>query len=740
MPAISSIFLVLALVLAVVIGPQTRPWTWGPAMLALALSVGAALPAFWKKRWASADLGRVAFGFLVVGWFAWRAWISQVGELGQADLLLLAGAVGAFISVRAIEGHGVAERILIWGIALLLIANVLVVARQVIDPTFTPVFGSRIAGFPSGFYAHYNEAANYLIASSLLVAAAALFGQQGAFTRIFWGLIAVAGLTAVYFTRSRGGILGAAVGAGIFATAALVIGQRKKSRWFAPALIAIPVIGLVIGGFVITGWEGSQELRRAASGVEGVLDNSCRLYFLGIAMSCIGLHPLAGGGSRSYSWESFRFVDGKAQGDIITHIPEQVHNEFVQAATDYGLIGAGLLIGFLGTLIVTVDIRILFSETSRESDTGDAWRVGGLAALVGMFIQSSFSFVFHLMPGVILLGICLGKMSRSALKRQALPQIVGSRALLSAVGIACLIVLIPAGWKGSQVTRILWPSHFSKVATPSEESQIDALTEAIRLWPQPSLYQERAFIFQTAAGIGEGAKSRDAADLAIEDYQTAERLHPYDPNPAVNRANLLSQLHRDQEAEEAYDKAIHLQGGMEPAFRGHFSLATHLLRKALRQFNPTEPEPTLASMEVAAQQMEEAVNQMHWLILDMVDSRTSIHESLGAAREANGDYKGALEAYDFAAKLPNGSRAHYRAGVLNGKMAATAWAARRSSAALDYFLEAKKRISQAKDLPQGVSPSQRVEYLAYLDQTITFLKGAKVEPAKVNAETLKQPH
>jgi hypothetical protein len=205
MPALSAVFLVIALVLAVVIGPQTRPWSWGPAMLALAISLSAALPVFWKKSRPGTDFGVIVFGALVAGWFAWRAWISPVAELGQADLILLAGAAGSFISIRAIEGNAAAERILTWGIALLLLANVVAVGKQVIDPSFSPVFRSRAAAFPSGFYAQYNEAANYLIASSLLVAAAALFGKQGAATRIFFALIAVAGLAAVYFTRSAPG-------------------------------------------------------------------------------------------------------------------------------------------------------------------------------------------------------------------------------------------------------------------------------------------------------------------------------------------------------------------------------------------------------------------------------------------------------------------------------------------------------------------------------------------------------
>ena len=700
-------------------------------MLALGFSVTAALPVFWRKARLTADFGLLALGAITAAWFAWRAWISPVAELGEADLLLLAGAVGSFISIRAIEGNALAERILLWGVALLLLANVVVIGKQVADPTFTPVFRSRAAEFPSGFYAQYNEAANYLIASSLLVAGAALFGRQGLATRILWGLIAIAGLAAVYFTRSRGGILGAAVGGGVFAAAALAIAQRRKARWFAPALIAIPIIGLAIGGFLLTGWEDSQELRFAGSGIDGMWDNNCRLYFLGVALSCISLHPLAGGGSRSFSWEGFQFADKTLQGDIATHIPEQVHHEWLQSATDYGIIGTGLLTLLLGTLTIVAVIRILFAEPSRESGAGDAWRLGGLAALAGMFVQSCFSFVFHLLPGILLLGICLGQLSRASATPSGTFKRFGSKSLLSLSALASALLLLPMGWKGTQVTQILWPSYLGKVAATSNEARVEALTQAIRLWPQPTFYQERAFVFQEAAAAGAGPQTQAAAEQAIRDFETTERLHPHDPSPVVNRANLLSQLDRNPEAEDAYNRAIELQGGMEPGFRGHFSLANHLLRKSIRQFDPQDPSPALASVEIAAQQIEEATAQMHWVTPDMNGPRVSIQESLGAAREANGDYQGAMAAYDFAVTLTLGSRAHYRAGVLHGKMATTAWNARRPAEALAHFIEAKNRIGRTPELPQGVSPNQRADYLAYLDRTIAYLKGAKIEPAKL---------
>ena len=63
-----------------------------------------------------------------------------------------------------------------------------------------------------------------------------------------------------------------------------------------------------------------------------------------------------------------------------------------------------------------------------------------------------------------------------------------------------------------------------------------------------------------------------------------------------------------------------------------------------------------------------------------------------------------------------------------GKMAETLWKSRHPSEALGYFIEAKRRINMTGELPADITPSQRLEYLAYLDKSIIFLTGAKVEP------------
>ncbi|MCU0778728.1 MAG: O-antigen ligase family protein [Akkermansiaceae bacterium] len=721
MPVLSALFLVLALTLAVVLGPQTLPWSWGPAMIALGIAALAAVPAFWRSVRTQADHGLLLLCAATAGWFAWRAWGSPVAELGHADLLLLCGATGAFVSIRGITGNARAERILIWGVALLLLANVVVVARQVFQPPFSPLFpvaeGSRMV---SGFYAHYNHAANFLIGTSLMAGAAALYGRHAAATRIFWALLAVAGLAGVYYTKSRGGIFGAAIGCAVFVGVALAIAKRRDSKYFAPALIALPLIGMAVAAFWIFGWE-----QRSGGNTAALLDNNIRLYMLGIAMSCIGLHPLAGGGSRSFSWESFRFIDIHAHRHAGNR-PEMPHNELVQAATDYGLIGAGLLVLLLVILVFATVLRVIFEDRPRESDGRDVWRLGAIAALAGMFVQSSFSFVFHLMPDVILLGICLGMMSRGETR---MPNLATRSAglLLSLAALACAAVLLPAGWKGTRVYQTLWPLVSGKVPETAVETRIDILTEAIRIWPQSDFHQDRGAIFQQLAmSSEEPAAFRENARLAVEDYLMAGVLHPHEPSHPINAGNLQSLMGLDDAAEASFARGIRLQGGMESGFRGHFSLAKHLLRKAGGLFDAGNAAAALASLERAAEEIETACMEMHWIMGDMNEPRIAIHSSLGGAREAAGDLTGALACYDFAASLRD-RRAHYLAGLLIGKMAVDAWKQRKPEKALGGFIEARRRIHMAAEFwPEGVTADDRSNYLAYLDQMIAFLQGAKV--------------
>jgi tetratricopeptide (TPR) repeat protein len=732
MSVIAAIFLVVSMWLAVLLGPKLDCWMWGPALLALGLAVLAAVPGCWRRRAGAANVWVIALGTLVTGWFAWRAWVSPVADDGMADLLLLAAAVGGFVVMRAIQGQVLAERVFLWGLACLVLASGVMVAWQVVDPDLAPLLVARISKLPAGFFGHYNYGANFLIGSSCLLGGAALVGRYGKVERLLWGVIAVAGLLAVYFTRSRGGICGAATALGFFTVMALIIGKRQGARWFAPGILALPLLGIVVAGFLFKGWSDAQQVRNQEAGIDAMMDNSIRLYLIGIATSCISLHPWDGGGSRSFSWECYRFWEMEVQGPASSR-PEQVHNEFIQAATDYGVSGAGLLGLFVGTLVVLAVLRILFADSTSESANDVSWHLGGLAGLAGILIQSNFSFVFHMVPGALLLGICLGRTAHHGMSGQATARFFPVPGLVvSAIALACAALLLPMGWLGTQVTAVRWAETYGKPLEIAPDARIAALTEAIRLWPLGAFFQQRAEIFQSRiVPRADGTVDEALLERAMRDYREASARHPFAPGLAVNLANLLSSVGRNHEAEAEFGRALCLQGGMEAAFRGNFFLARHYQQKAIRQLAANEVEPALKTLHLAAAHIEKAAQETPpWVIGGAGRNlRIWIHENLGMACEMAGDPVGALAAYDFASSIPAGSRAHFRAASLLGRRAAQTWYERKPAEALAGFLAAKQRVSLANDLPAGVTQAQKTELWEYLNRSILFLKGAKIEPA-----------
>ncbi len=733
MPVITSISLVLALGLAVTLGPQTRPWSWGPAMLALGFAVISATPSLLKRDKATNDFIFVIFTVIVSAWFAFRTWTSPVPDLAESDLLLLTSAIGFYLSTRVVTHDSKASNIFLWGLALLLLANLVVMGIQYSNPFYTPIFFSQNTPRPllQGFFGHYNENANFLIASSMLVASGALFGRAPAGTRIFWGLVSLAGVVAVWYTRSRGGILAAAIAAGVFAIIALIMAKRQNKRWFPHGVVALPIVGILSILFLINGWQSAQKERSQAADIDDLMDNDIRLYMMGMAVDAIKSNPAVGGGSRSFSWNSFQTWNEKSYGQGGAK-PEMVHHELLQAATDYGLIGACLIFGLLAGSSFSVFLRTSFDENSSEADTRHLWRLGGLSALAGMFVQSNFSFVFHLLPGVALFGICIGGTNWTQIRSKS-PKSTATAILLIASCAFCLCIIIPAAWKGCLVMNSLWRSHFGKEGEKSLNSKASSLDEAIQVWPRYEFHLERAMIFQQLAGTPENPRFEDYAKMATSDYQMAFHRHPYLPEIQINQANLLSMRGLSEEAESAYQKAIMLQGQMESAFRAHYYYSQHLLLKSIQLYRKGDAANALLAIQDSAEHIETANRRTPAWVIDIKgrNLRISIHERLGIMREANGDRDGAIAAYDYAAAIPSGNRAHYRAALLIGRIGRDKWAKRRSSEALYSFIEARRRLElAARELPEGVTLTSRLEFTEYLDKSIALLKAAKVEPQK----------
>jgi len=291
--------------------------------------------------------------------------------------------------------------------------------------------------------------------------------------------------------------------------------------------------------------------------------------------------------------------------------------------------------------------------------------------------------------------------------------------------------LIPAGWKGSEVTQILWPTYFSKLAQPSDASSLDAFAKAIQIWPQAEFYKMRAMILHRSFRSASGSQKATMARAAMSEFQKAGELNPREPSHFVNQANLLSYLKQDTAAESAYLRAIQLQGGMESGYRGHFYLAIHHLNQGRRALFENKNSQAREAFEKAATEIELAAAQSPPQVMGDEGrmKRISIHDTLGSAREKSGNLKGAMESYHTAANIPGGEAVHYREGVILRKTADALLRDRRPEEALGYLIEARRRVGITSGAPERVTPRELSQFTTELDQSINSMKEAKIQAA-----------
>ena len=176
--AVSSwIFWMLGFTLAVLIRSATPDLDMGPTMICFAVSAMAALPSVWKDRGSKADTLRGHLrlrthildrhpGFVLPGGRT-RAIRPAAHRDGGGDFRFLPGE----------RRQECLARKMVYGISLLLAANVVVIWIQVSDRAFSPIFPNSIERSPSGFFAHYNYA-SFLIPVSLTLAAMAVHSKE----------------------------------------------------------------------------------------------------------------------------------------------------------------------------------------------------------------------------------------------------------------------------------------------------------------------------------------------------------------------------------------------------------------------------------------------------------------------------------------------------------------------------------------------------------------------------------
>jgi len=607
MSAVSVILLIVAMGLALLLGPQTLAWSWGPALAVLGVAV------------AFAALVRPAAGFaksvavpmlLAAGWIAGRAVATPVLDDMRDDLLLLGAMLACAWVCSRLDPAGRALRGCFAGFSLLALANGTMALLQWQNLELIWPYASKPVGAPTGFFGHYIDFSCFMGALGLLGLSRVLISRDVWWLKALHLLAVAIVVVTIPLSGARAGLLGLGVGGAGFLVGWLIVLWRRRSKAFGPLAIAMP---LLLMGAVAVIWpslRGVDSDRVNAAGLARFSDNNIRLKFYKLALKMTESHPMVGGGSRSFAWEKNQAWDLEQMGRNSSDEPF-AHNEFLQVAVEYGWTGAVLVtVAVLAMLLMQVVSLFLGSKVKDQDLDLDPLRVAVLAVGLCQMFQANFSFVFHLLPSTLVLGVVFGFGGVAASGRRLDVRWPAWRRLVAAVpGVALGLPLVILGIAGSKALAALWPIQYARepLSRVAPGAAAEGMAKVRGFWPGYHLAKLEGHLFRSAGDQLNVPNTERIAryTAAVESYREVLAMHPYEAGAAVNLANTLSLLGRDEEAEEAFAVAIRLAGDLESGFQARFWYANHLHIYWRQKWHERRPEEALWGFLKARRLMDE---------------------------------------------------------------------------------------------------------------------------------------
>lgn len=674
-------------------------------------------------RLATPDLGGRLWLIVSVlaggGYFIWRALSAGPVGLAIPDLVLMLVFFGIYLSVSS-SGKG-ARQFWLSALALLAVTNVAIAVAQAASGNTLYIWqaGPAGSGFTGGLFGHYNAFASFLN-GSVFFFLSYLFLGRNLLLRSGCGLLSVGLIVALVLSQSRGGWLSFVIGGAIWMVLLVFYLAQRKSKMVGLASLAVILLG--VGGLVSSVWviqkitdkrteKSNQETGRSAS--SEVMDGG-RLAFQQMAFEVFLDAPLAGKGPRAFSYLALENWDPDTlalwHGD-----PEFAHNEFLQALSDYGLIGFFII-------IILVFLHGVFGViSSLKGDEGDpllsVWQLGAAGGLVAVFCQSYFSFLFHFPACVALVALQLGILvSRPASKSQSSSGRVSGR-LVGVTGAVFAAGLIFLGWNLSR-SYLLTKQADEKLAIADTSERVakglDILEEAGRLGRDPKIFEvvARRAMNEANAALKRSAPEEAKAfnERAKKALESALELNPHFSAALAGLPRVEDALGNHAAAEEGHQKAMRSIWAREVSLRPHF----HAARSSyLQAFQSDDDARKLELLREAERRMLKR------------------REILDKFRELPWEKKFRLEIEGWI------SSHEARRLFLHGNDIWLNARPRNPELAYAFLLEAQKRYQQAEKVVRDKEPRWQKE-LKLLETNLGYLKSGQFRPATLTQEQIDQ--
>ncbi|MBI5686965.1 MAG: O-antigen ligase family protein [Verrucomicrobia bacterium] len=427
-----------------------------------------------------------------------------------------------------------------------------------------------------GTFYNPNHFVGYLDLVLAVTLAHLLWSGRGAAQRIVLAYAACVMIGGAVLAGSRGGYVttGAVL---VFVVAAVMRGVTRR-WWPVLALVSLGVLGGVGGAYC---FESLRERFFNPELSSGWFEAS-RLWMWQAAWQIFLDHPWFGAGPAI-----FNAIYGRYRDPVDQHIPQYVHNDYLQALCDYGIAGFVLMAALVGVFVVAAwRIHRRWRQRGVAEHSGwhwpywletdragrPAWLLGSAAAVIACMLHSAVDFHLHFSAYTLTLTVILAMGMLAGHARRLTeelpdgtkpgPPVINPVDLGMAARrvLATLVVLFVAA--NATVAVPNGASCFWQWLAEKRHDKADlagARAAAERAWAWDSRNHHAALLLGDVT-LNEARLAPNNADAGAERalhwYRCAGRLDPLEAEPVSRQAQALEFLKRWKEAEAAHLRAL----------------------------------------------------------------------------------------------------------------------------------------------------------------------------------------
>ncbi len=524
-----------------------------------------------------------------------RTFTSPVAELARVDLhAALSSLIVYLIFAAYITQPG--DRMVFFGAMLVLIVPNFAVGliHFAREPSFT-LFGYPRYGYgsrASGLFGCPNHLAGFLEMAAGAGFALAFWSRLKLVPKILCGYLALAALALLLLTGSRGGYLSAAAVILVFVGLTVWLVMVLAPHYLVRTLVALGIVATLCGGLLLFALQRSEMLMER--GTRLTTGQDVRPLYWQAAIKQFQDAPILGAGARTYTYYGRMYRHPARQSDAV-----YVHNDYLQLASEYGLVGFFLGIGLLlshgvaGLISMGRIIRERLLATTGVLSNALAVQLAALCGLAGIAVHTVFDWNLHIPANAMLVSALLGMLANPGIvpkerspKRRNQRGVLG-RALIPATSAALIAVVTPVAEADFFRERARLEFTYGEPAK--------AAVLARRAMEQDPQNSEAAQILgESRRRLAFDAEDPRLQQLMLESaavaLREAARRHPFDVRNWLKLGRTYDRLGHFDLAAAAHQNSLQLDPnlymvheflGLHYHLQGEFAAAEEAYRKAL---------------------------------------------------------------------------------------------------------------------------------------------------------------